>query len=101
MVNGNVQQPTEFLSPELWPLPSNQSSLQGHTPLIIESAFLVQDLCQRYHDSEDFLLKLKAIGQNAREGYYATIRELELELIQTGKVIKTQHFSLFHLILGY
>ncbi|KAI1185819.1 hypothetical protein F5B17DRAFT_441580 [Nemania serpens] len=89
MVNGNVQQPTEFLSPELWPLPSNQSSLQGHTPLIIESAFLVQDLCQRYHDSEDFLLKLKAIGQNAREGYYATIRELELELIQTGKIYLT------------
>ncbi|KAI1162464.1 hypothetical protein F5B18DRAFT_662375 [Nemania serpens] len=91
MVNGNIQQPMEVLSSELWTshFTSNQSSLQGHTPLTIASTFLVQELCQRYHDSEDFLLKLKAIGQNARAGYYATIRKLELELIQTGKIYLT------------
>lgn len=101
MINGNIQQPMEVLSSELWSshFPSNQPGLQGHTPLTIASTFLVQDLCHRYHDSEDFLLKLKAIGQNAGAGYYVTIRKLELELIQTGKVTKIQHPSLLHLLL--
>ncbi|KAI1116870.1 hypothetical protein F5Y14DRAFT_36724 [Nemania sp. NC0429] len=91
MVNGNIQQPMEVLSSELWSihLSSNQSSLQGHTPLTIASTFLVQDLCQKYHDSEDFLLKLKDIVQNTQAGYYGTIRKLELELIQTGKIYLT------------
>lgn len=91
MINGNIQQPMEVLSSELWSshFPSNQPGLQGHTPLTIASTFLVQDLCHRYHDSEDFLLKLKAIGQNAGAGYYVTIRKLELELIQTGKIYLT------------
>lgn len=89
MVNSNTQQqPIEVLSSELWSshVATNQPDLQGSTPLAIASAYIVQDLCRRYQDSENFLLKLRAIGQNARAGYYATIRKLELELIQTGKV---------------
>ncbi|KAI0915046.1 hypothetical protein F4823DRAFT_8098 [Ustulina deusta] len=87
MVNGNIQQPLEVVSSELWSshLTSNQPNLQGSDALTIASAYLVQDLCRTYHDSENFLPKLTAIGQNARAGYYATIRKLELELIQTGK----------------
>ncbi|KAI0875861.1 hypothetical protein GGS24DRAFT_269559 [Hypoxylon argillaceum] len=88
MVNSNTQQqPIEVLSSELWSshVATNQPDLQGSTPLAIASAYIVQDLCRRYQDSENFLLKLRAIGQNARAGYYATIRKLELELIQTGK----------------
>lgn len=88
MVNGNIQQPLEVLSSELWSshLTSNQPNLQGPNPLSIASTFLVQDLCRRYHDAESFLPKLTAIGHNARVGYYVTIRKLELDLIQTGKV---------------
>ncbi|KAI0402089.1 hypothetical protein F4802DRAFT_600464 [Xylaria palmicola] len=87
MVNSSIQQPMEVISSELWSahFTSSQSNLQGATPLIIASTFLVQDLCRRYHDSENFLNKLKEIGQNARAGYYGTIRKLELELMQTGK----------------
>ncbi|KAI0815829.1 hypothetical protein GGR55DRAFT_365206 [Xylaria sp. FL0064] len=87
MVNGNIQQPIEVLSSELWSSHSapSQPNLQGHNALAIASSFLVQDLCRRYRESENFLPKLTAIGQNARAGYYPTIRKLELELIQTGK----------------
>ncbi|KAI1755603.1 hypothetical protein F4782DRAFT_411650 [Xylaria castorea] len=87
IVNSNTQQPMEVLGSELWSshLTSNQSSLQVPTPLTITSGFIVQDLCRRYQDSEDLLRKLKEIGQNARAGYYGTIRKLELELIQTGR----------------
>ncbi|KAI1430340.1 hypothetical protein F5Y12DRAFT_17130 [Xylaria sp. FL1777] len=96
MVNGNIQQPIEVLSSELWSshLASNQPNLQGPNALVIASSFLVQDLCRRYHDLEDFLPKLTAIGQNVRAGYYATIRKLELELIQTGKNYFTSNDSL-------
>ncbi|TGJ83063.1 hypothetical protein E0Z10_g5722 [Xylaria hypoxylon] len=87
MINGNIQQPIQVLSSELWSshITANQSNLQVPTALTIASQFLVQDLCRRYHDSENLLSKLKAILQNARGGYYSTIRKLELELIQTGK----------------
>ncbi|KAI0106270.1 hypothetical protein GGR51DRAFT_178164 [Nemania sp. FL0031] len=87
LVNGNIQQPIEVLNSEIWSahLASNQPNLQGSTPLTLASAFLIQDLCRRYHESENFLPKLKAIGQNARAGYYGTIRKLELELVQIGK----------------
>ncbi|KAJ8129844.1 hypothetical protein O1611_g3787 [Lasiodiplodia mahajangana] len=87
MINGNIQQPIEVLNSELWSshLASNQPNLQGPTPLTLASTYLVQDLCRRYHESENFLQKLKAIGQNARAGYYGTIRKLELELVQIGK----------------
>ncbi|KAI1298032.1 hypothetical protein F5Y03DRAFT_409539 [Xylaria venustula] len=87
MVNGNIQQPIEVLSSELWSshLSSNQPNLQGPNAFTIASAFLVQDLCRRYHDSDNFIPKLTVIGQNARAGYYSTVRKLELELIQTGK----------------
>ncbi|KAI0525755.1 hypothetical protein F5B22DRAFT_251966 [Xylaria bambusicola] len=96
MVNGNIQQPLEVLSSELWSshLTSNQPNLQGPNPLTIASTFLVQDLCRRYHDAEDFLPKLTAIGHNARAGYYVTIRKLELDLIQTGKDYFTSNDSL-------
>ncbi len=102
MVNGNIQQPLEVVSSELWSshLTSNQPNLQGSDALTIASAYLVQDLCRTYHDSENFLPKLTAIGQNARAGYYATIRKLELELIQTGKVGKVENLSLLHHIPG-
>lgn len=88
MVNSNPQQLLEVLSSELWSLhfASNQPSLQVSAPLIAASGYIVQDLFRKYHDSEDFLQKLKEIGQNVRAGYYSTIRKLELELIQTGKV---------------
>ncbi|KAI0447074.1 hypothetical protein F4803DRAFT_558997 [Xylaria telfairii] len=87
MVNSNPQQLLEVLSSELWSLhfASNQPSLQVPAPLIAASGYIVQDLFRKYHDSEDFLQKLKEIGQNVRAGYYSTIRKLELELIQTGK----------------
>ncbi|KAI0553354.1 hypothetical protein F4679DRAFT_466421 [Xylaria curta] len=87
IVNGSTQQPMEVLGSELWSLhfTSNQPSLQVPTPLTITSGYIVQDLYRRYHDSEDFLRKLKEVGQNARAGYYSTIRKLELELIQTGR----------------
>ncbi|KAI0457507.1 hypothetical protein F5B21DRAFT_512532 [Xylaria acuta] len=101
MVNSNTQQPMEVLSSELWSLhfTSNQPSLQLPTPLTIASGFIVQDLYRRYHDSEDFLRKLKEIGQNARAGYYGTIRKLELELIQTGKNYFTSNDFLGQYIL--
>lgn len=88
MININTQPSMEVLSSGLWSahLTSNQSTLQ---PLAVASAYLVQDLCRRYHDSENLVQKLKVIGQNARGGYYTTIRKLELELIQTGKVGRT------------
>ncbi|KAJ3563505.1 hypothetical protein NPX13_g8170 [Xylaria arbuscula] len=93
MANGNIQQPLEVLSSELWSshLTSNQPNLQGPNPLSIASTFLVQDLCRRYHDAESFLPKLTAIGHNARAGYYVTIRKLELDLIQAGKTFFTSH----------
>ncbi|KAK5628514.1 hypothetical protein RRF57_004229 [Xylaria bambusicola] len=96
MVNGNIQQPLEVLSSELWSshLTPNQPNLQGPNPLTIASTFLVQDLCRRYHDAEDFLPKLTAIGSNVRAGYYVTIRKLELDLIQTGKNYFTSNDSL-------
>ncbi|KAI1133618.1 hypothetical protein F5Y10DRAFT_2360 [Nemania abortiva] len=87
MLNSNIQQPIEVLNSEIWSshLTSNQSNLQGPTPLTLASAFLVQDLCRRYHESDNLLAKLKAVGHNARAGYYSTIRKLELELVQIGK----------------
>ncbi|KAI1738764.1 hypothetical protein F4680DRAFT_157757 [Xylaria scruposa] len=93
IVNGSTQQPMEVLGSELWSLhfTSNQPSLQVPTPLTITSGYIVQDLYRRYHDSEDFLRKLKEIGQNARAGYYSTIRKLELELIQTGRTCFTSN----------
>ncbi|KAI0421038.1 hypothetical protein F5X98DRAFT_371055 [Xylaria grammica] len=101
MINGNIQQPIEVLSSELWSshLPPNQPNLQGPTALTIASTFLVQDLCRRFHDSENLVSKLKAILQNARAGYYATIRKLELELIQTGKNYFTSNDFLDEYIL--
>jgi hypothetical protein len=93
MINSNTQPSMEVLNSGLWSahLTSNQSTLQ---PLAVASAYLVQDLCRRYHDSENLVQKLKVIGQNARAGYYTTIRKLELELIQTGKNNFTQsHFQ--------
>ncbi|KAI3332112.1 hypothetical protein HD806DRAFT_181597 [Xylariaceae sp. AK1471] len=99
MINSNTQQPMEVLSSGLWAshLPQNQPNLQGNAPLAIASGFLVQNLVRRYHDSENWSRKLKAIEQNARAGYYPTIRKLELELIQAGKVGRNLKFSLFHL----
>ncbi|KAI1179435.1 hypothetical protein F4777DRAFT_476575 [Nemania sp. FL0916] len=87
MINGNIHQPLDVLSSELWSshVTPNQTNLQGPSPLTIASAFLVQDLCRRYHDSRNLLSKLTFIGNKARGGYYGTIRKLELELIQTGK----------------
>ncbi|KAI0541222.1 hypothetical protein GGR58DRAFT_37178 [Xylaria digitata] len=91
MIHGNVQQPIEVLSSELWSLhlSSNQSNLQQPSAFTLASPYIVQDLCRRYHDSDDILPKLKVILQNTRAGYYTTMRKLELELIQTGK----NHFS--------
>ncbi|KAI0489878.1 hypothetical protein F4859DRAFT_501538 [Xylaria cf. heliscus] len=87
MINSNTQQPMEVLNSELWSLhfASNQPGIQVPPPLVAASGFIVQDLYRRYHDSEDFVQKLKEIGQSVRAGYYGTIRKLELELIQTGK----------------
>ncbi|KAI8956244.1 hypothetical protein F4801DRAFT_586327 [Xylaria longipes] len=101
MINSNTQQPMEVISSNLWSLhvSSNQPSLQVSTPLTIASGFIVQDLYRTYHDSEDFLRKLKDIGQNARAGYYGTIRKLELELIQTGKNYFTSNDFLGQYIL--
>lgn len=90
MINIHGQQSTEVLRSELYAshLPQNQPILQGGTPLAIASGFLVQKLVRRHHDCENFLRKLKVIGQHAQEGHYQTIRKLELELIRAGKVRK-------------
>ncbi|KAI1435660.1 hypothetical protein GGR50DRAFT_693894 [Xylaria sp. CBS 124048] len=87
VVKSDTQHPIEVLSSDVWAshLSSNQPHSSGDTPLTIASSYLVQELCRRYHDSDSLLGKLKAIGQNARTGYYPSIRKLELELIQTGK----------------
>ncbi|KAI8633422.1 hypothetical protein F5Y19DRAFT_462443 [Xylariaceae sp. FL1651] len=86
-VNTDSRRPIEVLTSELWSSHSSedQPGLQGNTPLAIASTYMVQDLSRRFPDSENWLRKLKVIGQKAQAGCYPTIRKLELELIQAGK----------------
>jgi hypothetical protein len=95
MIRCSTQQPIEVHSSELWAFhfPQNQPNLQRSAPLAVTSGFIVQDLIRRYPEPENWLRKLKTIGQNATAGYYPTIRKLELELIQAGKVGDNFKFS--------
>ncbi|GAP82582.1 putative zinc finger protein [Rosellinia necatrix] len=84
MTESRIRQPMEVIRSDIWHshLVPNQPALPA---LRIASEYLISQLCHLYQDSENLLQKLRVVANNARAGYYATIRRLELELIQTGK----------------
>ncbi|CAJ2513505.1 Uu.00g016240.m01.CDS01 [Anthostomella pinea] len=87
VIASDTQRSMEVLTSELWSahVTEMQPDTSRNNPFAITSNYIIQVLSQNFHDSQSLLPRLRVIGQRVHAGYIATVRKLELEVLQAGK----------------
>jgi len=99
VVNSKIMRPTDILSSPLWLTHAEDLRVDRGTgqPFIVGANYIINVLSQSFRDNPGLPPRLRDVAQRVRNRTTVTVRMLEMELMQAGKVAlpKPRFFDAF------
>jgi len=88
VVNSKIMRPTDILSSPLWLTHAEDLRVDRGTgqPFIVGANYIINVLSQSFRDNPGLPPRLRDVAQRVRNRTTVTVRMLEMELMQAGKV---------------
>lgn len=91
MVNSKIMRPTDILSSALWSIHIEDLRADRGTsqPFTVGANYILNVLSHSFRDYLALAPRLRDVAQRVRDRTIVTVRRLEMELMQAGKVRAT------------